>query len=69
MKAMQLDTVGAPLRLMKRETPRPGPAELLVEIAACGVCRTDLHVIDGDLRGPLPIRMRAVVPGCAASLA
>ena len=58
MKAMQLDSVGAPLRLMKRETPRPGPAELLVEIAACGVCRTDLHVIDGDLRGPLPI-----VPG------
>ena len=58
MKAMQLDSVGAPLRLMECETPRPGPAELLVEIAACGVCRTDLHVIDGDLRGPLPI-----VPG------
>ena len=58
MKAMQLDAVGAPLRMVEREAPRPGPGELLIEIVACGICRTDLHVIDGDLRGPLPI-----VPG------
>ncbi len=55
---MQLDAVGATLRPVERETPRPGPGELLIEVAACGICRTDLHVIDGDLRGPVPI-----VPG------
>lgn len=55
MRAMQLDAVGAPLRLVERPLPRPGPGELLIAIAACAVCRTDLHVVDGDLRGPLPI--------------
>ena len=34
MKAMQLDAVGAPLRMVERETPRPGPGELLIEVAA-----------------------------------
>ena len=55
MHAMQLDAVGAPLRLVERPLPRPGPGELLIAIAACAVCRTDLHVVDGDLHGPLPI--------------
>jgi propanol-preferring alcohol dehydrogenase len=55
MRAMQLDEVGAPLRLVERAVPRPGPGELLIAIAACAVCRTDLHVVDGDLHGPLPI--------------
>lgn len=58
MRAMQLDEVGAPLRLVERAVPRPGPGELLIAIAACAVCRTDLHVVDGDLHGPLP-----VIPG------
>ena len=58
MRAMQLDRPGEPLRLVERPIPTPGPGELLIEVAACGVCRTDLHVADGDLRGPLPI-----VPG------
>ena len=59
MKAMVLEAVGRPLRLVEREMPRPGPGQVLVEIAACAVCRTDLHVIDGDLPHPkLPL-----VPG------
>lgn len=58
MKAMQLDRPGERLRLVERPVPEPGPGELLIEIAACAVCRTDLHVVDGDIRGKLPI-----VPG------
>jgi propanol-preferring alcohol dehydrogenase len=58
MRAMQLDGPGQPLRLVERSLPVPGPGELLIEVAACGICRTDLHVVDGDIDGPLPI-----VPG------
>ena len=58
MRAMQLDSAGAPLRPVERPVPEPGPGELLVEVAACGVCRTDLHIADGELAGPRPI-----VPG------
>ena len=58
MQAMQLDSPGAPLRAVERDLPLPGPGQVLVEVAACGVCRTDLHIADGDLQGPLPI-----VPG------
>ncbi|HEY6916753.1 MAG TPA: alcohol dehydrogenase catalytic domain-containing protein, partial [Allosphingosinicella sp.] len=58
MRAMELQAIGGPLRLVEREVPRPGPGELLIEISACGVCRTDLHIIDGDIRDHLP-----VVPG------
>lgn len=68
MKAMQLDSVGAPLRMVEREAPRPGPGELLIEVAACGICRTDLHVIDGDLRGPLPIVPGHEIVGRVAAL-
>jgi propanol-preferring alcohol dehydrogenase len=59
MRAMVLDRPGTPLVLRERPVPQPGRGEILVEIAACGVCRTDLHVVDGDLPRPkLPI-----VPG------
>jgi len=58
MRAMQLDRPGAPLRMVERPLPEPGPGELMIEIAACGICRTDLHIADGELSGPLPI-----VPG------
>lgn len=50
MKAMVLDRPGQPLRLEERPVPVPNPGQLLVQIAACGVCRTDLHVVDGDLK-------------------
>ena len=58
MRAMQLDRPGDPLRPVSRPLPAPGAEELLIEISACGVCRTDLHVCDGDLHAALPI-----VPG------
>lgn len=48
-----------PLRLVEREMPEPGPGELLVRVRACGVCRTDLHVAEGDLPPHLP----GVTPG------
>src|SRR4051794_23851809 len=58
MKAMRLDAPGGPLRLVERDVPEAGPGELLIEVAACGVCRTALHILDGDLRPRFPI-----VPG------
>src|SRR5215469_13387139 len=48
-----------PLRLMDVPVPEPGPGEVLVQVHACGVCRTDLHVIEGEL----PPRKRPVIPG------
>jgi alcohol dehydrogenase, propanol-preferring len=59
MRAMVLDRPKTPLAMRERTVPQPGPGEILIEIAACGVCRTDLHVVDGELPNPkLPI-----VPG------
>jgi propanol-preferring alcohol dehydrogenase len=59
MRAMVLDQPGRPLVLRERPLPEPGPGEILVAVEACGVCRTDLHVVDGELTRPkLP-----VVPG------
>jgi propanol-preferring alcohol dehydrogenase len=50
---------GQPLEPVDLPRPQPGPGQVLIEVAACGVCRTDLHVAEGDLReGKLP-----VVPG------
>jgi len=58
MHAMQLDAPGQRLRMVERALPSPGPGQLRIAISACGVCRTDLHVADGDIHGMLP-----VVPG------
>ena len=59
MRAMVLREIGQPLILEERPDPQPGPGEVRVRVEACAVCRTDLHVIDGELRDPkLPI-----VPG------
>ncbi len=56
MRAMLLERVGAPLIRVERPPPRPGPQQVLLEVAACAVCRTDLHVIDGELPDPkLPL--------------
>ncbi len=56
MRAMVLDQPGTALVLRERPIPKPGPGEVLIEIEACGVCRTDLHVVDGELPHPkLPI--------------
>lgn len=59
MLAMVLEAAGVPLQLRERPDPEPGPGELRLRVEACAVCRTDLHVVDGDLPAPhLPI-----VPG------
>lgn len=49
MHAMVLTAPGAPLRFEQRDDPVPGPGDLRVKVSACGVCRTDLHVVDGEL--------------------
>jgi propanol-preferring alcohol dehydrogenase len=50
---------GRPLRLVERPRPEPGPSEILVAVEVCGVCRTDLHVAEGDLAPRKP----HVIPG------
>ncbi len=50
MKAMLLEAQGRSLRLADWPRPSPGPGQLLLKVRACGVCRTDLHVFDGELR-------------------
>ncbi|MCY1057261.1 MULTISPECIES: zinc-dependent alcohol dehydrogenase family protein [Nannocystis] len=56
MRAMVLERVGEPLQLVDRPAPEPGPHQVVIQVAACGVCRTDLHVVDGDLPDPkLPL--------------
>jgi alcohol dehydrogenase, propanol-preferring len=59
MRAMVLRRQGEPLRLAELPEPEPGPGEVLLSVAVCGVCRTDLHIVDGELTEPkLPL-----VPG------
>jgi propanol-preferring alcohol dehydrogenase len=63
MRAWRVENPGpvatGPMRLRDIPTPTPEPGELLVRVRACGVCRTDLHVAEGDL----PVRRPLVVPG------
>ncbi len=63
MRAWAVDRPGPaashPLRLVERDVPVPGPRQIVVRVAACGVCRTDLHLAEGDL----PPRRPLVVPG------
>lgn len=72
MRAMVLQRPGAPLVLEERLAPQPAANELRLRVEACGVCRTDLHVVDGELPDPkLPIvpgheivgRVDAIGPG------
>lgn len=59
MRAMVFEGARQPLRLRHVAVPSPGLGELLLEVHTCGVCRTDLHLVDGELPDPkLP-----VVPG------
>jgi propanol-preferring alcohol dehydrogenase len=56
MRAMVLESLGEKLKLMEIPVPKPGPEQVLMKIKACGVCRTDLHIIDGELPDPkLPL--------------
>jgi propanol-preferring alcohol dehydrogenase len=56
MRAVVLNRAGTPLRNERIADPHPAVGQVLVKVLACGVCRTDLHVVDGDLsEGKLPI--------------
>ena len=59
MRAMVCEAAGRPLAARERERPAPRAGEVLVAVAACGVCRTDLHLVDGEL----PQARLPVVPG------
>src|SRR5215470_3465132 len=69
MRAMVLDRPGQPLVMRERPVPRPATGEILVAVSACGVCRTDLHVVDGELPDPkLPIVPGHEIVGRVAAL-
>ena len=57
MRAMVFEEVGRPLRAVEREVPRPAAGQLLLRVHACGVCRTDLHLLDGEVDVPEPPRI------------
>lgn len=64
MRAMLLDAPGTPLRAADIARPTPGPDQVLLRVSACGVCRTDLHVADGELPNPtLPLTLGHEVVG------
>jgi propanol-preferring alcohol dehydrogenase len=69
MKAMVLEKPGTRLRLVERPDPEPAHGEVLVKVSACGVCRTDLHVVDGELTEPkVPIVPGHEIVGTVAAL-
>ena len=53
MRAMLLERPGEALRPKELPVPRPGPGQVLIRVEACGVCRTDLHLVDGELPDPV----------------
>src|SRR5689334_9493749 len=57
MRAMVFHEVGRPLQLEERPVPEAAPGQLRLKVAACGVCRTDLHLLDGEVDIPHPPRV------------
>ena len=56
MRAMVMHKPGAALRLEQLDIPTPSAGQVLIRVTACGICRTDLHVLDGELNQPtLPL--------------
>jgi propanol-preferring alcohol dehydrogenase len=69
MRAMQLVGPGQPLRLAELPIPTPEPGQVLLKVHACGVCHTDLHIMDGELAGPkLPLVLGHQIVGTVAGL-
>src|SRR5437763_17133386 len=69
MRAMVLERAGEPLRAMDLPIPEPGPGQLLLRVRACGVCRTDLHIRDGELTKPkLPLVLGHQIVGIVEAL-
>ncbi|RCX08544.1 propanol-preferring alcohol dehydrogenase [Extensimonas vulgaris] len=69
MRAMLLDRPGTPLRLAQLPVPSPAEGQILLAVQACGVCRTDLHLVDGELPDPvLPMVPGHEIVGTVAAL-
>jgi len=69
MRAMVLESPGSPLEPRDLPVPQPGPGQLLLEVSVCAVCRTDLHVVDGELPDPkLPLVPGHQIVGRVAAL-
>lgn len=69
MRAMVLDAPGRPLRRAELPRPTPDAGQVLVRVRACGICRTDLHVLDGDLGEPkLPLVLGHQIVGTVEAL-
>jgi alcohol dehydrogenase, propanol-preferring len=69
MPAMVLEAPGQPLKYLEVPVPRPGPEQVLIRVQACGVCRTDLHIVDGELTEPkLPLILGHEIVGTVAAL-
>ena len=69
MRAMVLTAAGRPLQMMTVPVPRPAPGQLLIRVGACGVCRTDLHILDGELTDPkLPLILGHEIAGTVVAL-
>ncbi len=67
MKAMLLDALHMPLRLAELPVPTPGPGQVLLKVRVCGVCHTDLHIVDGELSEPsLPLVLGHQIVGTVA---
>ena len=68
MRAMQLDKPGGTLQMVQLPAPVPQRGEALLEVSACGVCRTDLHIVDGDIReGRYPLVLGHQIVGRVAA--
>lgn len=66
---MVMEKAGQPLKVRDAPEPRPGPGQVLVRVAACAVCRTDLHVLDGELPDPkLPLILGHEIVGFVTNL-
>ena len=64
MRAMVLEAPRQPLQLRRLPVPKPEPEQILIRVRACGVCRTDLHILDGELPDPkLPLILGHEIAG------
>ncbi len=69
MRAMVMEQPGQPLRLAELPVPQPGAEQVLLQVQACGVCRTDLHILDGELKEPrIPLVLGHQIVGVVVGL-
>jgi propanol-preferring alcohol dehydrogenase len=68
MRAYLFDPATRRAALVERERPEPGPGEVRLRVEACGLCRTDLHILDGDLVPPGPVVLGHQIVGVAEAL-